>query len=348
MPSTAASEPVRRAAVLGTGLIGASIGIGLRNTGWSVTGWDPNPAALAHAGQVGAFDVGATSLEGAVVGVELVVLAGPVGAIIETVSSLITDALITDVAGVKVPVISAARGRFVGGHPMAGRETSGPEGASGSMFRGATWVLCSDGADSVDLEIMRDLVTDLGASPVVMSAAEHDRAVAAVSHLPQVTAGALVEIVGEDPAALGLASGGFRDLTRVALSEPSWWVDVLVANGYDVAKILRRMAERLDGLAGEIEGGLTEQVVDRMSNARAIRRSLAAPVETVSIVLEDRPGQMARVGHSLSESGVDLRDLQLRHAVHGGGGVLTLSVRVGEADKLRAALTRDGFSIVGS
>lgn len=84
-----------------------------------------------------------------------------------------------------------------------------------------------------------------------------------------------------------------------------------------------------------------------MSNARAIRRSMAAPVETVSIVLEDRPGQMAKVGHSLSESNVDLRDLQLRHAVHGGGGVLTLSVRAGEADKLRLALRSDGFQLLG-
>ncbi len=342
-----------RAAVLGTGLIGASVGIGLRAAGWTVAGWDPDSAALDRARSMGAVSVAADSLEDAVAGSDLVVLAGPVEAIVETIPRLTGTApgagpLVTDVAGVKMPVVFAAEGhpRFVAGHPMAGRETSGPDGASGSMFYGATWVLCTDGASPEDLERMHQIVESLGAHAVLMSAAEHDRAVAAASHLPQIAAAALVELVGEDAAALGLAAGGFRDLTRVAMSDPSWWVDVLVGNRREVVTALRRFAERLEGLATEVEGGLKPEIADRMSNARAIRRSMAAPVETVSILLEDRPGQMARVGHSLSESGVDLRDLQLRHAVHGGGGVLTLSVRSGEASKLRAALSGDGFTIL--
>ncbi len=334
--------------MLGTGLIGASVGIGLRAAGWTVTGWDPDPDALARAASIGAVNAAADSMEEAVDGADLIVLAGPVEAIVETIPLLAGPALVTDVAGVKTPVVAAADGHphFVPGHPMAGRETSGPDGASGSMFYGATWVLCTDGAGEDDLEQMHQIVESLGAHAVLMSAAEHDRAVAAASHLPQVAAAALVELVGEDAAALGLAAGGFRDLTRVAMSDPSWWVDVLIGNRKEVVSSLRRFAERLEGLAAEVERGLKPEIIDRMRNARAIRRSMAAPVETVSILLEDRPGQMARVGHSLSESGVDLRDLQLRHAVHGGGGVLTLSVRSGEAGKLRAALAGDGFTIL--
>lgn len=337
------------AALIGTGLIGASVGIALRHAGWTVAGWDPDSQALERAVAMGAVHRACVEEAETMEGADLVVLAGPVGKIVETLARLDGSVLVTDVAGVKLPVVKAASHlpHFVGGHPMAGRETSGPEGASGSMFRGATWVLCTDDAQPDDLETMRRIVESLGAFPVLMRAAEHDRAVAAASHLPQMTAGALVELVGEDAAALGLAAGGFRDLTRIAMSEPSWWVDVLLANRAEVAPALRRLADRLVGLAAEVEELQHQQIRERMLDARQIRRSMAAPVETVSIVLEDRPGQMARVGHSLSESGVDLRDLQLRHAVHGGGGVLTLSVRTGEAAKLREALLADGFSIVG-
>ncbi len=338
------------AAVLGTGLIGSSVGIALRHAGWTVRGWDPSGQALGKALAIGAIDIGAGSVDEAVTDADLVVLAGPVSQIVSTLPGLHTDALVTDVAGVKGPVVTAAAHlpHFVGGHPMAGRETSGPEGASGSMFRGAAWVLCTDGATTDDWERMRHIVESVGAVAVPMTSQEHDRAVAAASHLPQVTAGALVELVGEDAAALGLAAGGFRDLTRIAMSDPGWWVDVLVENRGQVVPALRRLADRLNGLAAEVEGGQSEAIRERMLKSRQIRRAMAAPVETVSIVLEDRPGQMARVGHSLSESGVDLRDLQLRHAVHGGGGVLTLSVRAGEAAKLRQALIADGFTILGS
>lgn len=337
----------RRAALLGTGLIGASMGIALSEAGWEVAGWDPDPGALAQAGRMGAYRHRADSSLGAVDGADLVVLAGPVGAIIETVGSLQTTALVTDVAGVKQPVVRASRlPRFVGGHPMAGRETSGPEGASGSMFRGATWVLTEDGAAPQDLVETEEMVRSLGANPVRMSAADHDSSVALASHVPHVTAAALVRAVAADPKALELAAGGFRDLTRVALSETGWWADVLTANAPAVSEALRRLAGSLSSMADVIERQDGPTVGRRLSESRDIRAGMAAPVESIGVVLEDRPGEIARVGHALSESGVDLRDLQLRHAVHGGGGVLTLSIREGEGDALRKALEGEGFALV--
>jgi prephenate dehydrogenase len=180
-----------------------------------------------------------------------------------------------------------------------------------------------------------------------MAAAEHDASVAAASHLPHVTAAALVDAVARDPRALELAAGGFRDLTRIALSDPVWWIDVLAANKGEVSEALRRLAGSLEKFADAISREDRQVLLERFQRSREIRSAMAAPVETVSVVLEDRPGEIARVGLSLSLSGVDLRDLQLRHAVHGGGGVLTLSVRSGEADRLRAALVAEGFRLVG-
>lgn len=337
-----------RALVLGTGLIGASVGSGLGAAGWKVAGWDPSTDALEGALGMGGIaevveDVAASAAE-----VDLVVLAGPVRAIIETLGGLSTGALVTDVAGVKLPVVEAASRlpRFVGGHPMAGRETSGPGAASPAMFRGATWILTVDGSDEADLAAMEEIVRSLGAVPVRMSATDHDAAVAAVSHVPQVVASALVNLVAANQNALSLAAGGFRDLTRIALSEPGWWGDVLAENRRDVAGLLRELGAALESWAGAIERTDVSVVTADLMRARDTRRGLTAPVAAVRILLEDRPGEIARVGHALAETGADVRDLQLRHATRGGGGILTLSVLPGQEADLARALEAEGFRLV--
>lgn len=336
------------ALVVGTGLIGTSVGAGLRVSGWKVAGWDPSPVATAQAESMGALDTVVTEPFDASKGVELVVMAGPVSAIIAGLGSLETDALVTDVAGVKGSVV-AAGGRlthFVGGHPMAGRESSGPGAASASMFRGASWILTTDGAARDDVDRVAEVVAGLGAVPVRMTAAEHDAAIAAVSHLPQVLASTLVNVVSRDQAALSLAAGGFRDLTRIAMSEPAWWTDVLAENRVDVARLARVVAVELEDWAGRLDGGDRLGIERSLGSARDARRRLSAPVATVPVLLEDQPGEIARIGQALAETGVDVRDLQLRHATRGGGGVLTLSVRPGQEDRLRDALEAGGFRLV--
>ncbi len=339
---------MRTAAVVGTGLIGSSIGIALRTQGWTVSGWDPDTASRDGARSVGAVDHSTDTMDDALVDAELVVLAGPTGATIETLRTLETDALVIDVAGVKAPIVSAgaALPHFVGTHPMAGSESSGPAAASGSLFRGASWVVVSDGATESDIARVSTVIESLGATPVVMTAAEHDAAVALASHLPHLTAGALVDAVASSPAALSLAAGGFRDLTRVAMSQADWWPDVLHENREAVIDVVRTLARRLEEIVADLESGERSLLRDRLSASAEVRRSMAAPVATVRLVLEDRPGQMALVGAALSASGVDLRDLQLRHAVHGGGGVLTLSVRPDEAATLEHSLRMQGFQLL--
>lgn len=327
--------------------MGASVGMALRRSSWFVTGWDPNPAVLAEAKDHGAIDEIAASEIEAVAGADLVFLAGPVEAVIAGVASLQTEALVTDVAGVKGPVVAAVRAdlRFVGGHPMAGRESSGPANASPAMFRGATWALTNDGTTSADLERMQATVTEFGAVPLVMTAAEHDAAVALASHLPQVVASTLVEMVSGDQSATTLAAGGFRDLTRIAMSESTWWAEVLVANRTTVSGALRAMAKHLEDWAGSVDGMDKAAIEAKLAEARQGRREMAPAAAAVPVVLEDRPGEIARVGHALAASGVDLRDLQLRHGTHGGGGILTLTVRNEEEEALRVALLAEGFRL---
>jgi prephenate dehydrogenase len=156
----------------------------------------------------------------------------------------------------------------------------------------------------------------------------------------------LVETVAADPDALSVAAGGFRDLTRIAASKAPWWPDVLVENRNAVIDAIEALSERLASIADELRGGERDAISRRLDATADVRRSMAAPVVGVRLVLEDRPGQMALVGAALSSSSVDLRDLQLRHATHGGGGVLTLSVRPDEADRLAEALRLQGFTLL--
>ena len=204
------------AAILGTGLIGSSIGLGLRNAGWQVVGWDPDAAVADRAAELGAVDRVSSDPDAAVAGdLDLVVLAGPPGAIVAAVEHLDVAGLVIDVAGVKGPIVAAARPEhFVGTHPMAGRESSGPDAASAALFRGAAWVVVTDGAGDADIAAVETIVRQLGARPVRMTAAEHDRAVAAISHLPQILAATLVTEAAERTQALDLAAGSFRDLTK--------------------------------------------------------------------------------------------------------------------------------------
>lgn len=338
----------RAAALLGTGLIGTSIGVALRAAGYSVVAWDRDPSHLEGASSIKAFDRSAASLPEALEGAELVVLAVPAEATIEILGELDTGALVIDVAGVKGPIAAAGARlpHFVATHPMAGAESSGPEAASGSLFRGATWVVVTDHASEDDLEAVRGIVESFGAVPVLMTAAEHDVAVALASHLPHLTASALVETVAADPDALSMAAGGFRDLTRIAASKAPWWPEVLVENRLAVIDAIEALSERLSTIADELRAGDRVSISRRLDATADIRRSMAAPVVGVRLVLEDRPGQMALVGAALSSSSVDLRDLQLRHATHGGGGVLTLSVRPDEADRLAEALRLQGFTLL--
>lgn len=320
------------------------MGLALRSQGWTVRGWDPSPEALEVALARGAVE---SALGGPdPTNSHLVVLASPPRAVIETVETMDTDALVTDVASVKTPIVAAARRlrHFVGGHPMAGGETSGASLSSSSMFHGATWVLSSDHADEPDLETMSSIVSSFGANPLVMTAREHDEAVARVSHLPHVLAVALMGLANQDPATLGLAGGGFRDLTRIAAADSSWWAEVLNANAEQVSASIDELQQSLESWKRLVAGG-GQELSATLESARRTRLGLGEHHTQVRVILLDRPGEIARVGHALEMSRVDVRDFQLRHGEHGGGGVLTISVKGEGRDSLTMALIDEGFEV---
>ena len=331
--------------ILGTGLIGASIGQALRAAGWRVAGWDPDPDNSRAAVEVGAVNTVYPNRSDVIDdGPDILILAAPPAAVAEMLTDIETDALVMDVAGVKGSIVALAGSkRFVGTHPMAGRELSGPRAASPALFRGAAWVVVVDGATAADIEAVEEIVGIAGARAIRMTAQEHDEAVSMISHLPQLLAATLVTEAADRTDAMELAAGSFRDLTRVAASDPEVWTQLLLANRHAVLGALADLQGRLGDLASALEASDGVAIGAVLERAREVRRGLAPPVVAVRVALADRPGELASVGRALERSGVDVRDLQLRHAPHGGGGVLRLSVRREESETLREAVRAEGL-----
>jgi prephenate dehydrogenase len=336
------------AGVLGTGLIGASVGLSLCRLGWNVVGWDQDPAALSTALTRGAVSTTAVSVEDlASRDLDLLVVATPPNATPDLLQRLDTTALVTDVAGVKTHVIGAGAHlpRYVSSHPMAGRELSGPEAADASLFNGAAWILITDGAPSSDLATLEDIVLSMGAHPERMDATTHDHLVTEVSHLPQILASVLVTEASATVPDLSLVGGSFRDLTRVAASDSALWSDLLDSNRTLVIDVLERLERRLTQVAGLLEERRTDDLVDLLSTAARLHGDLLAPVGSVEVALPDRPGELAAVGRALDRARVDVRDLQLRHAPYGGGGLLKVFVHNEDLPTLSAALTDEGLTV---
>ncbi|MGI9586094.1 MAG: prephenate dehydrogenase/arogenate dehydrogenase family protein [Acidimicrobiia bacterium] len=337
----------RSAGVIGTGLIGGSIAAGLVEAGWSVAGYDPDPDVRSKAQSLGLVDHTVGSID-AVVDAEpdLIVVAAPPKATIEVLSSLGTTTTVMDVSAVKTAILAAGSHLpgFVGTHPMAGRETSGPRAASAALFQGASWVVV-EGAAPGPAETVVEVVSTLGARPIHMTADEHDRAVALISHLPHLVAGALLSAVEQQPGSLDLAAGSFRDLTRVASSQPLPWVEILKTNDRAVLAAVGAMRETLAAIESAIVSE-DDSLLSLLDAARETRAALGSPVAQVRIALADKPGELARVGHAFETAGVDIRDIQMRHAPYGGGGVLTLAVRQGEQGALVHALERENLLIL--
>lgn len=355
-------------AVIGTGLLGTSIGLGLRRLGVEVTLADPSPSAQAMARDVGAGRPVAPGDRPA-----LVVVAAPPDVTADVVEAQLAahpGAVVTDVASVKGHVLSVleARGvdlaRYVGSHPMAGRERSGPVAARSDLFVGRTWVVCPHpGADESALATVRDLAIDLGATPVEMPAEDQDRAVALVSHVPQVAASLVAARLAEgSDRSLALAGQGLRDVTRIAASQPGMWVQILAGNAPAVLDVLRPLAADLDAVIAAL-AALTEDAEapgTRLTLAQAIAsgnegharipgKHGAAPTQygLVTVLVDDKPGELARLINEVGQSGINLEDLRLEHSPGAPVGLAELAVLPSRTADLEHELLERGWRLEG-
>ncbi len=312
---------------------------------------------------IGAVDVAASSVAEAAADAEVVLVAVPVGHIADVVIEALDAgaAAVTDVGSVKAPIVAAVTAarpelaaRFVGGHPMAGSEQDGPDGADADLFVGATWVLTpTEHTEMTAFTDVRALVGLVGPDILAVSPEHHDALVAVVSHVPQLAATTLMDVAatrGEEHATLlRLAAGGFRDMTRIASGSPGIWPDICVANRDAIVTALDTYLAALADVRELVSTSDREGLLELLERARNARRSLPLGISSDETLAElrvpilDRPGSLAEVTTLAGGMGVNISDLEIAHSVEGGGGVLVLVIPASDADAFVAALTDLGY-----
>jgi prephenate dehydrogenase len=368
MTSSRTRGPVR---IVGAGLLGASIGLALRERGVEVVLADASKAAVRLAADYGA----GRPAEDADVP-ELVVVAVPPEAVPEIVARELArfpDAVVTDVASVKSGILTELRqlladgaepdaapaglARYVGSHPMAGRERGGAVSARADLFLGRPWIIAPhDAVADEQLRRIEDLALDVGAAPVRMAPEQHDHGVALVSHVPQLVASLLAARLRDaGDAEIGLAGQGLRDTTRVAGSNPELWVQILGANAAPVAGILKEYRADLDHVIRALEHP------GRIGASRTVAEALVAGNEgvaripgkhgqdrrfsTILVTVPDEPGELGRLLTEIGEEGVNMEDLRLEHSPGAQVGFAEIAVLPEAAHRLAAALEARGWSL---
>ena len=354
--------------VVGTGLIGTSVGLALRANGIRVSLHDPSPTAQALARDLGAGELDVVDEP------DLVVVAAPP----DVVAGVVVDelnrwsaAMVTDVASVKERVLTevaasadpAMLPRYVGSHPMAGRERSGAVAAQADLFEGRTWVICPAAQSApAAVDLVQRLASVCGAATVTMPADDHDLAVASVSHVPQLAAslvaGRLRDISDE---AIALSGQGVRDVTRIAASDPMLWTQILSWNARAIAPVvdvlaqeLQRVSEALQELGEEsspaegARGVLARAIADgQLGHARIPGKHGAAPTAygTLLVIVPDEPGALGRLFNDMGDAGINLEDLRLEHGMGAQVGIAEVSVLPAVVERLKSVLEDKGWSV---
>jgi prephenate dehydrogenase len=349
--------------VVGTGLIGTSVGLALAGTSWDV--WlrdDHDPAAASLAADLGA----GTLHDGRQV--DLAVIAVPPDEVARTLAAAQRDGFArcyTDVASVKRLPVEAARAAgcdmsvYVPGHPLAGREKHGPAAARADLFLGRTWAVCPESARQDAIGLVTELVRACGATVLVTDPRTHDRWVALTSHAPHVVAAAMAaRLDGADARALDLAGQGLRDVTRIAAGDTALWTQILAGNAAPVASVLAEVAADLAEAARLLDGGsgvpdsMAKGVADLLDRGRAGvaripgKHGGAPPVfAQVQVVIKDQPGELSRLFDAAGTAGVNIEDIRIEHSPGLPVGVAELSVRPDETAALLQALRDGGWRV---
>jgi prephenate dehydrogenase len=356
------SETPVKVAVIGTGLIGTSIALALRERDATVWLADADPAAARLAADLGAGE----PLPGEIPDpADIAVIAVPPAAVAATLAGAQARRLAkayTDVASVKQLPIAGARAHgcdltcYVPGHPLAGREKHGPAAARADLFLGRTWALCPlpETADQA-MQAVTALVRTCGAVPVRTDPAAHDRWVALISHAPHVVAAAMAARLDEAPGeALDLAGQGLRDVTRIAAGDTALWTQILSGNAAPVAEVLAAVAADLAEAARTLADGddpekAVAALLDRgqagVARIPGKHGGAAREFTVVQVVIPDQPGELARLFNAAGAAGVNIEDVRIEHSPGLPVGVAELSVRPPEAGLLLDALEAGGWPV---
>lgn len=359
-----------RVGIVGTGLIGASLGLALSKVDEvdATVGFDTDPEQLEVAAMRGAVSDTAGSAAEAASNADVVVLAVPVSAVgrvaAEVGPAMKPGAILTDVSSVKSRVVDGLQSatpegvHVIGGHPMAGSAEVGAAHASADLFVGAAYLLTpTTHTDPGAYQRLHGLVAQLGARVLAINPARHDTLVAVVSHLPQLAATTLMNLAAErarneHAGLLLLAAGGFRDATRVAASNPELWLEICAENRDALVAVLDDYRARIEALRSVLASGDEDGLRATLVDAQAARRALPGKEAPIGVLVElhvaipDRPGMLAEVVTTVGGAGVNIEDLTIDHAPEGGRGTLRLAISgPANAHRAREALEGLGYTV---
>ena len=344
--------PFSRALIIGSGLIGTSIGLALKQLGISIEMRDQDPRAQAIARELTGYAPGAEA--------ELAISAVPISAFPSVLSALKEEGFsgtFIDVASIKTNSLLEVESsglpaeNFLPTHPMAGREVGGAESARADLFEGRAWVIDSSKASAKALEDVTALIAALGAQLVDMAVREHDSAVALVSHLPQILSSLLAKQLNDSPDNwLELAGGGLRDTTRIAASDPELWKEIIAGNSESIAPLLKKVLIDLEELISNIEDAdhLKEFLTAGQRGKSRIpgkHGGKAREYTYLPIIIQDKPGQLAAIFQECATAGVNIEDLTIEHSPGQETGLITLALSDKDAITLSQHLSTAGWSV---
>ena len=346
---------LRRVRIIGAGLIGTSIALRLKERGWGVEIRDVDSVNEAIASDL--LGQGSDGVKP-----ELVIIATPPSAVLTTLKSEYQrnpEATFIDVSSIKTKVqqevesVSDLADRFVGTHPISGREFGGPQSARSDLFDGRAWVIApGERVNSEKINYVEDLVADLGAIPYRMTPEEHDYLFARISHLPQLLSIALANSLEQVGSSIDLAGQGLRDMLRIAGSSGDLWSEILLDNSTEILNSIDQMRLKLD----EIESALKERDELRISNifksANIVHAKLSGkhglrprPYSFLNVVIEDKPGQLGALFNECAEISANVEDLALEHSPRQETGLIRLALSGEDAERLRLHLANKGWRV---
>jgi prephenate dehydrogenase len=350
--------------IIGAGLLGTSIGLALTKLGIDVSISDASPANQLLAID---FAAGRKLVEGD--DVAIVVVCVPPDVTAKTVSAALREfptAIVTDVASVKSTVLAelesdaADTTRYVGSHPMAGREKGGTLAGRADLFVGRPWVIAvEETTNAAAAQKIEQLASDLGSTPIRMSAQEHDHAVALISHTPQIISSLLAaQLSVAADKDLSLSGQGLRDTTRIAASDPSLWLQILSANSSELLPVLKAFDKDLEQVISALEqvgtsgslaklGKILEAGNQGIARLPGKHGSTNTSYAQVVVMIDDKPGELARLLTEIGQAGLNVEDLQLDHASGAQVGLVELSVLPNIEEKLTSTLRTNGWRLAG-
>ncbi len=356
---------IKSISIIGLGLIGGSIAKALRNSGLQIeiNAFDRDDT-LNTAISENVIDKKLSGYEDAL-NSDLIFLCLPIKSALDVFMQLVPklgNNILTDVCSVKLVFqehwekLNTGKGIYIGGHPMTGKEKAGYRNSDPLLFENTTYILTQDLKNRPELEDFRKIIEALGANILYIPPKQHDVIAASVSHLPQLTAVALVNTASlktENYNFLDLAAGGFRDMTRIASSDFAIWESIISTNRKQILTALEKFSFEIDKLIKWISGNKIPELANYFSEARKNRdeipqntKGFLTPVYDIFIFVEDKPGMISKISTALYENGINIKDIELLKIREGTGGTFRLSFESSEeASKAKAVIKETGFKV---